>query len=37
MGRLYSVEFSKVEVSLDSDLFELTPADDKPIAIHAVK
>ncbi len=36
MGRLYSVEFSKVEVSLDSDLFELTPADDKPIAIHAV-
>ena len=36
MGRMYSVEFSKVEVSADQDLFELTPADDKPIAIHAV-
>ena len=36
MGRLYSVEFSKIEVSADQDLFELTPADDKPIAIHAV-
>ena len=36
MGRMYSVEFSKVEVSLDQDVFEFTPADDKPIAIHAV-
>ena len=36
MGRMYSAEFSKVEVSLDQDVFELTPADDQPIAIHAV-
>ena len=36
MGRMYSAEFSKVEVSLDQDVFEITPADDKPIAIHAV-
>ena len=35
-GRMYSVEFSKVAVSADQDWFELTPADDKPIAIHAV-
>ena len=36
MGRMYSVEFSKVAVTADQDLFELTPADDKPIAIHAI-
>ena len=36
MGRMYTCEFSKVAVSLDQDVFELTPADDKPIAIHAV-
>ena len=36
MGRMYSAEFSKVEVSLDQDVFEISPADDKPIAIHAV-
>ncbi len=36
MGRMYSVEFSKIAVTLDQDWFELTPADDKPIALHAV-
>ena len=36
MGRMYSAEFSKVEVSLDQDVFEISPADDKPIAIHAI-
>ncbi len=36
MGRMYSVEFSKVTVIADQDLFELTPADDRPIAIHAI-
>ncbi len=36
MGRMYSAEFSKVAVSLDQDVFEITPADDKPVAIHAV-
>ncbi len=35
-GRMYSVEFSKVAVALDQDWFELIPADDKPIAIHAI-
>lgn len=33
---MYTVEFSKVAVIADQDVFELTPADDKPIAIHAV-
>ena len=36
MGRMYSVEFSKIAVTADQDFFELTPADDKPIAIHAI-
>ena len=36
MGRMYSAEFSKVAVTLDQDWFEITPADDKPVAIHAV-
>ncbi len=35
-GRMYTCEFSKVAVTADQDWFELTPADDKPIAIHAV-
>ncbi len=33
---MYTCEFSKVAVTADQDWFELTPADDKPIAIHAV-
>lgn len=32
-GRTYSVIFSAVAVSAAQDLFELTPADDKPIEI----
>ncbi len=36
MGRMYSAEFSKVAVTLDQDFFEITPADEKPIAIHAI-
>lgn len=36
MGRMYSAEFSKVEVSLDQDVFEISPADEKPVAIHAL-
>lgn len=36
MGRMYSVEFENVAVTAAQDFFELTPADDKPIAIHAV-
>ena len=33
MGRLYSVEFEGVAVTAQVDFFELTPADDKPIAL----
>lgn len=33
MGRMYTVEFEAVAVTVAVDFFELTPADDKPIAI----
>lgn len=36
MGRMYSVIFENVSVSAAQDFFELTPADDKPIVIHAI-
>ncbi len=36
MGRMYTAEFSKVAVSLDQDVFEITPADERAVAIHAV-
>jgi hypothetical protein len=39
MGRLYTVTFDNVTVTpagTDQDLFAFTPADDKPIAIHAI-
>lgn len=36
MGRLYAVTFENVAVTASQDFFEITPADDKPIAIHAV-
>lgn len=32
-GRIYSVSFEGVAVTVAADLFELTPADDKPIEI----
>lgn len=32
-GRVYTVVFANVSVSAVQDLFELTPADDKPIEI----
>lgn len=35
-GRLYSVSFSNVTLSAAQDLFELQPADDKPIILHKV-
>lgn len=35
MSRLYAVTFEAVTVSAAQDFFELTPGDDKPIAIHA--
>jgi hypothetical protein len=36
-GRVYSVIFSAVAVSAAQDLFELTPADDKPIEIVGIE
>lgn len=36
MGRVYAVTFEGVTVSAQVDFFELTPADDKPVAIHAI-
>jgi len=36
MGRMYSVEFENVAVIAAQDFFELTPAANKPCAIHAI-
>ena len=35
MGRMYVCTFENVAVAATQDLFELSPADDKPILIHA--
>jgi hypothetical protein len=35
-GRVYAVPFSAVAVSAAQDLFELTPADDKPVEIVGI-
>lgn len=36
-GRMYVVTFSAVAVSAAQDLFEITPADDKPIEICGIE
>lgn len=36
MARMYSVSFTATAITVAADLFELTPADDKPLVIHAV-
>lgn len=36
MGRMYAVTFESVNVSVAVDLFELIPADDKPLTVHAL-
>lgn len=36
-GRYFSVPFSAVTVSAAQDLFELTPADDKPVEIVGIE
>lgn len=36
MGRMYAVVFDNVTVTAGQDLFEVTPADDKAVLIHAV-
>lgn len=35
-GRFYAVTFEAVAVTAAQDLFELTPADDKPVLIHGL-
>jgi hypothetical protein len=37
MARIYSVIFSAVAVSAAQDLFEITPADDKPVSIVGIE
>lgn len=36
MGRIYSVSFEGVAVTAAVDVFELAPADDKPLRVHAI-
>lgn len=36
MARMYAVTFENVSVTAQVDFFELSPADDKPIQIHAI-
>jgi hypothetical protein len=36
MGRVYTVEFEGVAVTAQVDFFEISPADDKPIAVHGI-
>lgn len=36
MGRIYAVTFEGVAVTAQVDFFEITPADDKPVAIHGI-
>lgn len=33
MGRIYTVSFEAVAVSVAADLFEITPADDRPVTL----
>lgn len=37
MSRVYTVNFSAVSVAAAQDLFELTPADDRPIEIVGIE
>lgn len=36
MGRMYSVSFENVSISAAQDLFEISPADDKPVKLHCL-
>jgi len=36
MGRVYTVDIAPAAVTVAADIVELTVADDKPIAIHAI-
>lgn len=34
--RMYSVSFDNVAVTVAQDLFDIAPADDKPVILHAI-
>ncbi len=36
IGRRYSVQFAAVSISAAQDVFELSPADDKPICLKGI-
>jgi hypothetical protein len=36
MGRMYSIEFENIAVTAAQDFFEISPAANKPVAIHEV-
>lgn len=36
MGRFYTVTFDNVALTTAADLFEITPADDRPVILHAL-
>lgn len=36
MGRVYTATFEGVAVTAAQDFFEIAPADDKPVVLHAV-
>lgn len=36
MGRMYAVTFENVAVTAAQDFFEISPADDRPVLIHAI-
>ena len=36
MGRMYAMTFENVSVTGSQDLFEIAPADDKPVLVHSI-
>lgn len=36
LGRMYTISFTATAVTTSLDLFEITPADDKPCVLHAL-
>lgn len=36
MGRIYTIDIAAAAVTVAADLVEITPADDKPVLVHAI-
>ncbi len=36
MSRMYAITFENIAVTAAQDFFELSPADDKPVLVHAI-